>query len=617
MRKFITSNEAEVFIDQYIIYLRKSRSDNPKETPEETLQRHENSLQEYAERELGSRIDENNVYREVISGGEDLESRPEFLKVLNRLEKGDVKGVLVVDPQRLSRSGMYGAGDIINAFYYTNTLIITPNKTYDLHNKYDKKFIEMELLQGAEYLGYVKEKLAIGRMTSVKEGKFVGSITPFGYDKEKIKNDKGYKLVINEYESEIVKMIFDLCLEGTGTSNIANTLNKLKMKAKKGEVWTPAMVRNILENPTYYGMLTWQKTRLVKKLKDGAFITKKEYQDDYILVKGLHEPIVSEEEFKEVQYRLRNSNHPRRPSNINQISNPLAGIVKCSVCGRSMIRRPFNKPNTKKAKRIHEIDKPKLLAVLRSHKESTGLSLNNIKDALGDVSIDQVRTWFTKHINKFYLSTKFSEKWFELKELLNITTDEFDEALTTYGFDEIRKPILMCSLSHCETVASDLHLVEKRILELIETRFNEYNYFLDNYEKEVVKEVKNNANQLKRINDQIEKKETQLTNIREFYELGDYTREEFLKRKKEINDELESLHEAKKEINNYKEEDKVLRYKKAIPKLQDCIQNYENFSVKEKNEVLKSIIEKVIYTKKEGGRWKPNAKFYLEIHTKI
>jgi DNA invertase Pin-like site-specific DNA recombinase len=617
MRKIINQQEAEIFIEEYIIFLRKSRSDNPKETPEETLERHEQQLQEYAERELGSRIDEKNIYREVISGGEELENRPEFLKVLSRLEKGNIKGVLVVDPQRLSRSGMYGAGDIINAFYYTDTLIITPSKTYDLKNKYDKKFIEMELLQGAEYLGYVKEKLSIGRMTSVKEGKYVGSVTPFGYDKEKIKNEKGYKLVINENESEVVRMIFDLCLEGIGTSNIANALNKLGMVARKSNVWTPAMVRNILENPTYYGMLTWQKTKQVKKLKDGSFITKKEYQDEYILVKGLHEAIISEEEFKAAQDRLKNSNHPRRPSNIDQISNPLAGIVKCSVCGRSMIRRPYNKPNTKNAKRIHEVDKSSLLALLRERKEASGLSLNQIKDKLGDVSKDQVVSWFTPNINKFYTSKKFSEKWFELKEILNITTDEYDEALTTYGFDSVRPPSLMCSLAHCDTVASDLHLVEKRILSLLEERFNEYKYFLDNYEKEVVKEVKNNANSIKRINEQIEKKNNQLTRISEFYELGDYTRDQFLKRKKEINDELASLEAAKKEIDEYKEEDKIIKYKKAIPKLQDCIQNYDSYTVPQKNELLKSIIDKVIYSKKENGRWNPNVTFYLEMHTKI
>lgn len=617
MRKLITSQEAEVFIEEYIIYLRKSRSDNPKETPEETLARHEKQLVELAERELDTIIDEKNIYREVVSGGEDLESRPEFMKVLQRLEKGNIKGVLVADPQRLSRSGMYGAGDIINAFYYTDTLIITPNKTYDLKDKYDKKFIEMELLQGAEYLGYVKEKLAIGRLTSVKEGKYVGSTTPFGYDKEKIKDDKGYKLVPNEVEAPNVRMIFDLALEGVGTSNIANTLNKLKVEARKSEIWTPAMIRNILENPTYYGMLTWQKTKQVKKLTNGSFITKKEYQEDYILVKGLHEPIISEDEFKEVQYKLRNSNHPRRPSNINEISNPLAGIVKCKFCGRSMIRRPHNKPNTKNPKRIHEFDKPALLELLRERKEASGLSLNQIKDKLGDVSKDQVSAWFTKHINKFFLSKKFSEKWFELKELLNITTDEYDKALTEYGFDKVRPDTLMCPLSHCENVSSDLCLVEKRILMLLETRLKEYKYFLDNYEQEIVKESDNNLKHLKRLVAQIEKKNKQLSRISEFYELGDYTREQYLTRKHDITKEIEELEEAKSKLDNYDEEEKIIRYKKAIPKLKDCLDNYDTFTVVEKNEVLKSLIDKVVYVKTESGRWNPNADFSLELHTKI
>ena len=78
--------------EQYIIYLRKSRQDDPRETVEEVLAKHEAMLQEYALREFGHKIPEENIYREVVSG-ESIESREEMKKVLARIEDPNIKGV--------------------------------------------------------------------------------------------------------------------------------------------------------------------------------------------------------------------------------------------------------------------------------------------------------------------------------------------------------------------------------------------------------------------------------------------------------------------------------------------------------------------------------------------
>ena len=67
--------------EAYIIYLRKSRADNQDESVEEILAKHEEMLQELAERELGGRIPEHCIFREVVSG-ETIEERPEMGKVL-------------------------------------------------------------------------------------------------------------------------------------------------------------------------------------------------------------------------------------------------------------------------------------------------------------------------------------------------------------------------------------------------------------------------------------------------------------------------------------------------------------------------------------------------------
>ena len=91
--------------EQYLIYLRKSRQDDPNETVEQVLAKHEIQLQEFAVRTFGAKIPEGNIYREVVSG-ESISDREEIKKVLARIEDPNIKGVIVIEPSRLSRGDL-------------------------------------------------------------------------------------------------------------------------------------------------------------------------------------------------------------------------------------------------------------------------------------------------------------------------------------------------------------------------------------------------------------------------------------------------------------------------------------------------------------------------------
>ena len=127
-----------------------------------------------------------NIYREVVSGGEDIKSRPDFMRLLRRLEKLDVRQVYCMDPERLSRSGIYGAGEVLKVFDITNTLIATYDQTYNLKNPMDKKYLEMRMIQSADYRNYSKDVMNRGRKRSVKEGYFVGSAINSLFDGETV-----------------------------------------------------------------------------------------------------------------------------------------------------------------------------------------------------------------------------------------------------------------------------------------------------------------------------------------------------------------------------------------------------------------------------------------------
>lgn len=327
-------------VNEILAYLRKSRKDYEfaNESIEKTLERHEKILQEYAIKTFGAPIPEENIFREVVSG-DTIADRPEIQKVLSLIESDKYKAVLTLEIERLARGNTIDQGIIAQTFEFTNTLIITPQKVFNLHDELDRSFFEDGLYQSRKYLLYTKKILFRGREQSSKEGKFVGSSTPFGYDKVKLAHEKGYKLIINNEEAEIVKLIFKMYIDGTGTQNIANKLNELGAKPRKKGYWNANMVRNILQNETRNGKITWNKRRTIQSMENGEIIKRKPVSDDYICVNGLHEAIIDDDTWNKAQELMKKRKREKPPKNVK---NPFASLIYCKKCGEKMVRRPYN-----------------------------------------------------------------------------------------------------------------------------------------------------------------------------------------------------------------------------------------------------------------------------------
>lgn len=324
-------------MSEYLIYLRKSRADSESETVEEVLSRHEKQLQEYALKELGYRIPEDDIYREVVSG-ETIDDRPEINILLRRIENKDIKGVITIEPQRLTRGDMLDCGTIVHVFRYTDTLIMTPNKVYDLSDKFDRKFFEMELSRGNDYLEYTKEILQRGKIASVKNGDYLGNFSPLGYDKIKI--DKSNTLTPNE-DAEIVKLIFDLYVtENMGWTRIARQLDDMGVRPKRSDHWNQQTIRTILQNPVYIGKIRWNYRKGVKSYENGKIIRHTPRSQDYMLIDGKHPAIIDEELFNKAQ-KIIGSKPKNKPS--NKLINPLAGLLFCKKCGKALSYRTYNK----------------------------------------------------------------------------------------------------------------------------------------------------------------------------------------------------------------------------------------------------------------------------------
>lgn len=335
-------------IDNYIMYLRKSRADDQNETVEEVLAKHETILQNFSISKFGERIPDKNIFREVVSG-ETIDDRPMIKKVLKMIENDDILGVLVVEPQRLTRGDMIDCGTIINAFKYSSTLIITPTKTFDLSFSsnginYDEKILKMELSNGSEYLDYTKMIMNRGRLLSIEKGNYISSVPPYGYDKTII--NKNHTLKINDTESQAVKLIFDMYAEGNGYLKIAAKLNELGYKPRKAKTWSASVIKDILGNETYTGKVIWNYRKEIKVLKDGKMERVRPRHKDYIIRDGKHPAIISEELYDKVQKRM--GNNPRVKKDRKMI-NQLSGLLFCKKCGKAIIYRIYKKDGVVKS----------------------------------------------------------------------------------------------------------------------------------------------------------------------------------------------------------------------------------------------------------------------------
>jgi hypothetical protein len=323
--------------DEILVYLRKSRSDDPSLSVEEVLERHESDLKLWQERNLDAPIPQENWYREVVSG-ESLKSRSEFRKVLKRIESPKIKGCLVYDCTRIGRPDLEEIGRITKLFLYTSTAIITPYRIYDLKDDWGREQFQRELMKGADYLEFTKKVLGDGKHRSLRDGFFINGVYPYGYTRDWVMDGKRERptLAIVEDEAKVVRMIFDwYANEGIGATKICQRLNEIGIKARKGGLWKKSTIVNILKNEHYIGKVVIKKHIDVNTVEDSQITTHCVFNPDYQIVDGRHPAIIDEDTFNRANNKI--SRYVSVKPN-EKLQNPFASILKCE-CGKVMIRR--------------------------------------------------------------------------------------------------------------------------------------------------------------------------------------------------------------------------------------------------------------------------------------
>lgn len=330
-------------MERYLMYLRKSRMDTDFEEVSiaETLSRHRTTLEKFCK---SKRLNVVEVLEEVVSG-ESLAARPQMMRLLELVSTGSYAGVVCMDIERLSRGSSMESGYIMQILQVNGCKIVTPGKTYDLQNESDEQFTDMKFMFSRYELKTITKRLVRGRNQSASEGKFMGSMAPYGYRAYKLPGEKGNSLMIVPEEAKVVQMIFDMYgKQGIGYNTIAYKLNQMQIPSRVGE-WGQTSIANIINNEVYLGKIRWRKEPVKRVVKDGMLAKKRVQNDDYELYDGRHEAIITEEQWACAKAAQAKRNHPPTHKE-RHLQNPFASILYCEKCGAIMKRKVPKKSRT-------------------------------------------------------------------------------------------------------------------------------------------------------------------------------------------------------------------------------------------------------------------------------
>ena len=316
------------------LYIRLSREDDDKTLESESITNQKSLLLQY--------VKENNlrVYDIYIDDGYrgTTFDRPDFNRLLNDIESGRINMVITKDMSRLGRDYI-GTGNLIEKYFPEHNvryIAVTDNIDTFLDSS-NNDIAPFKAIMNDMYAKDISKKIKSSLKAKMKEGKWVGGRTPFGYDQDK---DNKNRLVINEEQASIVKRIFDMCLEGLSFFKIAKQLTKEGVKTpaqyynfewkgnynlKYGE-WHSKTIRDILTNRMYIGdMVQNRRSKVNYKVKKVI----KNNLNDYIVVENTHEAIIDKEIFYEVQKKIPKNKGRNEKKEIHLLD----GLLYCGNCG--------------------------------------------------------------------------------------------------------------------------------------------------------------------------------------------------------------------------------------------------------------------------------------------
>ncbi len=277
-------------------------------------------------------------YEDAGKSGKSIEGRVAFNQMMDDIKSGkdEVSYVLVFKLSRFGRN----AADVLATLQVMQDFGVNLICVEDgIDSSKDAGKLMISVLSAVAEIE--RENICVqtmeGRMQKAREGRWNGGFPPYGYSLV------DGKLEINEDEAPAIRVIFDQYVNtDMGANGIAKYLEnhgirKIPRQNGTNELFDAHYIRNIVQNPVYCGKIAYGRRRTEK-----VHGTRNEYRqvikDDYLVVDGIHEAIISEEVWEQAQAKV--LSQAKKYEKVNRDKGEkihlLSGILRCPVCGAGM-----------------------------------------------------------------------------------------------------------------------------------------------------------------------------------------------------------------------------------------------------------------------------------------
>jgi len=268
--------------------------------------------------------------------------RPGLSRLRQLLRQGEVDLVLAYAVDRLSRN-QNQIGVLFEDIKHAGA------RLEFVTEKFENNAIGRFILSASTFMAEVEREKILERTTRGKLERARGGKIPqamgrgtYGYEYNRATG----KRVIETFQAEVVRRIFQRYLETRSFSAVAGELNEEGIPALGGGLWYPLTIRRMLLNESYTGRLYFQKTQSVKvPTKNGKTRRqpKDRPQEDWIEIPGASPRIIDDSIWNRVQSIL---NDPDRVASHPQKNfYPFVGRIKCGVCGSAMVGHTMKSSN--------------------------------------------------------------------------------------------------------------------------------------------------------------------------------------------------------------------------------------------------------------------------------
>ncbi len=273
-------------------------------------------------------------YIDEGKSGTTTKNRNEYNRLLKDME-GDKFDIIVVKSQdRLMRNTRewYSFVDKLvqckkQLYFYLDRKFYTPD---------DALITGIKAILSEEYSRDLSKKINNAHRHRQKAGSsLVLTSKTWGYDKV------NKKIVINQEEAEIVRLIFALYVSGMGSRTVAKELYNRGIKSRSGTMFQETTVRSIIRNPLYMGTAVMNRYHYDFNSKRMTALP----EEEWIIHENAVPAIIEEGIWKkancmmdERSVQLQGGNYVSRRG-VKKGQHDLSGMLICGICGKAYWRR--------------------------------------------------------------------------------------------------------------------------------------------------------------------------------------------------------------------------------------------------------------------------------------